>query len=63
MLLTTFHKGQHRAEIHQNSEGYYIDYYGPSGIKMKTEYFQGESIQKVAIIAENWVPNTQVLNG
>jgi hypothetical protein len=67
MLLTIFHKdtsqGQCRAEIYETSGGYYIEYYGPSGIKIKTENYKGTSIHQVSSIAENWVPNTQVLNG
>lgn len=55
-------EGQYKAEIHENSEGYFIDFYGPNGIKIKTELFEGKSIQYVAKAAENWVNGIKVLN-
>jgi hypothetical protein len=56
-------EGQYRAEIHESPEGYFIDYYGPTGVKMKTENFDGMPIRHVALMAENWINNIKVLNG
>jgi hypothetical protein len=67
MLLTIFYKntdlGQWRAEIYETTGGYYIEYYSPSGVKIKTDNLKGSSIHEAASIAENWSPNTQILNG
>jgi hypothetical protein len=56
-------EGEYRAEIHQTSNGYSIEYYGPNGIKMKTEDFSGKSIHFVKEAAENWVNGIKILNG
>lgn len=67
MLLTSFYKestsGQFRAEIHQSSSGYRIDYYTPTGAKMKSDDYPNTNINSVAAIAESWVNNAQILNG
>jgi hypothetical protein len=56
-------EGQYRAEIHESVDGYFIDYYGPTGIKLKTENFEGKSIHYVKDVAENWVEGIKVLKG
>lgn len=67
MHLTSYYKessnGQFRAEIHQDSKGYRIDYYAPTGAKMKSESYSDTTIRTVATIAENWVNSAQILNG
>jgi hypothetical protein len=56
-------EGEYRAEIHQNNLGYFIEYYGPTGLKIKTEDFSGKSIHYVKDAAENWVDGIKILNG
>lgn len=56
-------EGQYRAEIHETPEGYFIDYYGPTGNKIKTEMFESKSIHYVKDAAENWVEGIKVLKG
>ncbi len=55
--------GTYRAEIHENKSGYYIDYYGPTGEKLKTENCASTSIKGVSDLAENWINSIQTLNG
>lgn len=67
MLLTSFYKqgqgGTFKAEIHQDAQGYVIEYYAPNGAKLKSDQYPNTSIHSVAAIAESWVNNAQVLNG
>jgi hypothetical protein len=67
MKITHFVKespaGTYRAELHEGSGHYYIEYYGPAGDKIKTEKFEGRSIKQVSDIAESWINGIQVLNG
>ena len=52
MLLTTYFKetpeGQYKADIHQSSTGYFVEYYKPTGEKFKTEDFSAQSIHLVS---------------
>lgn len=67
MYLTTYVKespnGNYKAEVHQDTSGYFIEYYSPDGIKLKTETHYGKSIHYVSSIAENWIDGIKVLNG
>jgi len=66
MLITTYFKEATgtgpRAEIHENSDGYIVEYYGSNGSLMKTDTHQSD-IKTVKTIVENWVNNVSVLNG
>ena len=66
MLLSTVVKESGgmlmRAEIHQDDNGYSIQYHGPNG-HIKTESFSGNSLAYVEEAAENWVAGIKVLNG
>lgn len=67
MFLSSFIKespeGQYRAEIHENSDGYLIEYYDPTGKNFRTETFAGKSLKYVSDAAENWVAGIKSLNG
>lgn len=67
MLLSQYVKespeGQYRAEIYDSPDGYHIEYYGPNGVRLKTEEFHGKSIHYVTDAAENWVSGIKTLNG
>ena len=66
MLLTTYFKEASgtgpRAEIHETSDGYTVEYYGSNGSLMKTVTHQAD-INTVRTIVENWVHNVSVLKG
>lgn len=67
MYLTSYFKespsGNYRAEIHQDTSGYLIEYYNPAGDKFKTETYYDKSIHYVSSAAENWINNIKILNG
>lgn len=67
MFLTSYFKetpeGQYKAEIHQRSSGFAVEYYKPTGEKFKTEDFAGNSIHYVKDAVENWIDGIKPLNG
>lgn len=67
VFLTTYYKespeGQYRAEIHEGSHMFFVEYYSPSGQKLKTETFENKSIHYVTDAVENWAAGIKILNG
>lgn len=66
MLISTFYKENAdgpRAEVHQGSNGYFIEYYDARGLMIRRDEFDNKSIQYVANMAENWAQGYKVLNG
>ena len=67
MFLTTYVKetpeGNYKAEVHQNSKGYFVEYFKPTGEKFKTEDFSQHSIHYVRDAVENWIDGIKTLNG
>ena len=66
MLLTTFYKENSstmRAEVHQSSTGYSIQFYGPNGVLIKEQSYADKSIHYVQEAAENWLSGVKNLNG
>lgn len=67
MYLTTMFKetpdGSYKAEIHQDLIGYSVDYFKPTGEKIKTETFTGKSIHFVESAVTNWIDGIKTLNG
>ena len=67
MFLTSYFKetpeGQYKAEIHQKTAGYIVEYYKPTGEKFKTEDFTAHSIHYVKDAVENWIGGIKSLNG
>lgn len=67
MIISTFYKetpdGNARAEVHQNTGGYCIEYYDWSGSKMAVEQFPAKSVHYVESAAENWALGFKQLNG
>lgn len=67
MFLTSYFKetpeGQYRAEIHQGSTGYMVEYFKPTGEKFKTEDYSSYSIHYVKDAVENWIDGIKTLNG
>lgn len=63
MLITEVAKDGFRAEVHQGSDGYWIEYYSPNGAMMEKESFPAKSIFYVEDAAKNWIDGVKVLNG
>jgi len=66
MHVTTFYKENTdgpRAEIHQNSHGYYIEYYNIGGLMINKETYDNASIHFVSEKAQNWIDGIKTLHG
>lgn len=67
MIFSTIIKespiGTYRAEIHQDSSGYRIEYFNPNEEKIKIESYPGYDVRSVVQIAETWTKGIQTLNG
>lgn len=67
MLIDTYYKktpmGDFKAELYTDTQGYYIEFYSPTGSKIKRENFYGKSKFYVEDAAVNWVNGIKVLNG
>ena len=67
MIVNSFYKesenGNYRADIHKSESGYSIEYYSPTGNKIKNESFAGKSIHYVESAALNWISGIKTLNG
>lgn len=66
MHVNTFYKESPdglRAEIYQNGDGYYIEYYNSQGLMTRKESFPDKSIYYVTEVADKWVKGVTQLNG
>lgn len=56
-------EGNYRVEIYENSDGYFIECYDPTGNRIKTQLYNGVDIYAVTAEATKWLSNIKVLKG